>query len=336
MADYEIFSLGDFLLEGGMVLRSAKLAYKTYGELNGQRTNAVLLCSYIAGTHEGYELLICGGRCFDPAKYFVIATNMFANGLSSSPSNMPQPMAGPHFPAVTIRDNVRAQHRLVTERLGLERLTMVAGYSMGAQQAFQWAVSYPDLVERIAPWCGHARTTPHTQAFLEGMASVLKLDAAWNGGLYKDPPVRGLRAQARVYSGWGFSQAWYRQELYKELGHPTLEDFITGFLEKRFLQRDVNNYLSQVRTWQAHNVGTSPGFNGDYEKALASIKAKAVVIPCQTDLYFPPEDSAAEVKCMPHAVLKPIPSVWGHYAGIGINAADTDFIDHAVKECLAA
>lgn len=335
MTDCEIFSLGDFLLEEGMVLRDAKLAYKTYGKLNAQKTNAVLLCSYIAGTHQGYEFLIQKERCFDPAKYFVIGTNMFANGLSSSPSNMPQPMEGPHFPQVTIRDNVRAQHKLITERLGLGGLAMVAGYSMGAQQAFQWAVSYPHLVERLAPWCGHAHTTPHTHAFLEGMSSVLKLDAAWNGGHYKEPPVRGLRAQARVYAGWGFSQAWYRQEQYKELGYPTLEDFFVGFLEKRFLQRDANNYLSQVKTWQAHNVGRSPGFNGDHEKALALIKAKAVVMPCQTDLYFPPEDSAAEVKCMPNAVLKPIPSVWGHYAGIGINAADTEFIDQAIRACLA-
>ena len=145
---------------------------------------------------------------------------MFANGLSSSPSNTPQPQNGPHFPNIAIRDNVRAQYTLLTEGLKIKKLKMVSGYSMGAQQTFQWAVSYPDVMERIAPWCGHARTMPHTWAFLEGMASVPKLDPAWDGGLYKETPVRALRTMARVYSGWGFSQAWYRQELYKELGHP--------------------------------------------------------------------------------------------------------------------
>ncbi len=335
MVEYKTFSLGNFPLESGIVLHDAKLAYKTYGKLNSRKNNAILLCSYIAGTHQGYELLIKKGRCFDPSKYFVIATNMFANGLSSSPSNTPQPQNGPYFPHVVIRDNVCAQYTLLTEGLKIKRLKMVSGYSMGAQQTFQWAVSYPDVMERIAPWCGHARTMPHTWAFLEGMASVPKLDLAWAGGLYKEPPVRALRTMARVYSGWGFSQAWYRQELYKELGHPTVEDFMVNALEGRFLQRDVNNYLSQVKTWQTHNVGETPGFNDDHEQALASIKASAVVMPCQTDLYFPPEDSEAEVACMPNAILKPIPSVWGHYAGMGVNPTDMAFIDKAIQACLA-
>jgi len=213
---------------------------------------------------------------------------------------------------------------------------MVAGYSMGAQQSFQWGVSYPDMVERIAPWCGAARTTPHTHVFIEGFTGALKSDAAWNGGQYQQQPDRGLRALARVYAGWGFSQTWYRQELYKELGHPSVEDFLVAFWENFFLQCDANNLLSQAKTWQTHNVGLSPGFNGDHKKALASIKAKAVVMPGQTDLYFPPEDNAAEVACMPNAVLKPIPSIWGHFAGFGINPPDIDFIDRAIKECLAA
>lgn len=130
------------------------------------------------------------------------------------------------------------------------------------------------------------------------------------------------------------SQAWYRQELYKQLGYPTLADFLVRFFENFFLPFDANNLLGQIQTWQAHNVGNTPGFHGDYKKALASITAKAVVMSCQTDLYFPPEDSEEEVRCMPNAQLKVIPSIWGHFAGIGLNAADTEFLDTAIKECL--
>ena len=137
MVDYKTFSFGNFPLESGTVLHDAKLAYETYGKLNSRKNNAILLCSYIAGTHQGYELLIKKGRCFDPSKYFVIATNMFANGLSSSPSNTPQRQNGPYFPHVAIRDNVRAQYMLLTEGLKIKRLKMVSGYSMGAQQTFQ-------------------------------------------------------------------------------------------------------------------------------------------------------------------------------------------------------
>ena len=335
MPDHNLFSLGHFPLECGQILPDAKLAYRIHGELNGQKSNAILIPSWYSGDHTGYEFLIQPGRCLDPTRYCIIAVNMFANGLSSSPSTTPSPLNGPHFPAITIRDNVAAQYRLVHNQLGIERLALVAGFSMGAQQTFQWAVSHPAMVERIVPLCGAARTTPHTHVFIEGFTSALKADAAWNGGEYEAAPDRGLRAMARVYAGWGFSQAWYRQELNKQIGHPSVEDFLVRFWETFFLQCDANDLLSQAKTWQTHNVGDTPGFGGDHKKALASITARAVVMPGQTDLYFPPEDSEAEVACMPNAILKAVPSIWGHFCGAGINPVDTDFIDRAIKECLA-
>ena len=335
MPDYNLFSLGHFPLECGQILPDAKLAYKIYGELNAQKSNAILVPSWYSGNHTGYEFLIQPDRGLDPTRYCIITVNMFANGLSSSPSATPAPLNGPHFPAISIRDNVAAQYRLVRDQLGIEKLALVAGFSMGAQQTFQWAVSHPDMVERIVPLCGAARTTPHTYVFIEGFTSALKADAAWRGGEYDTAPDRGLRAMARVYAGWGFSQAWYRQELNKQIGHPSVEDFLVRFWETFFLQCDANDLLSQAKTWQTHNVGETPGFGGDHKRALASITARAVVMPGQTDLYFPPEDSAAEVECMPNAILKTVPSIWGHFCGAGINPVDTDFIDRTIKECLA-
>jgi homoserine O-acetyltransferase/O-succinyltransferase len=213
---------------------------------------------------------------------------------------------------------------------------MVAGYSMGAQQAFQWAVSYPETVQRIAPWCGHARTTPHTYVFLAGLAAALGSDPAFNGCNYTTQPEQGLRTAARVAAGWPLSQAWYRQELYKRLGSPRVEDFLVRFWEGFLLRHDANNLLGQIRTWQIHNVGWSQGFGGDYRRGLASVGARAVIMPSQTDLYFPAEDSEVEASCIPKAELRVIPSIWGHFAGIGMNAVDSDFIDGHITECLAA
>ena len=98
---------------------------------------------------------MAAGRAIDPAKHFVIVPNMFGNGLSSSPSNTPPPIDRAAFPRVTVYDNVSAQHRLVTEHLGITRLKLVAGFSMGAQQAFQWGALYPDMVRAIAPDLRH-------------------------------------------------------------------------------------------------------------------------------------------------------------------------------------
>jgi homoserine O-acetyltransferase/O-succinyltransferase len=102
------------------------------------------------------------------------------------------------------------------------------------------------MVERIAPFCGTARTTAHNLVFLEGVKAALTADAAWMEGWYERPPARGIRAFARVYAGWGFSQPFYRQELYRQMGFSSLEDFLIGFWEKRFLRRDANNLLAML------------------------------------------------------------------------------------------
>jgi homoserine O-acetyltransferase len=335
MADYKEYRLGDFVLELGGILPGARLAYQTYGELNSRRDNAVLLCSFITGTHEGYQFLAGEKRCFDPKRHFIVATNLFGNGLSSSPSNSPPPFDGPRFPRTTIRDNVRAQHLLMQNELRIPKLALVAGFSMGAQQAYQWAVSYPDSVERMAAWCGPARTTPHTYVFLDGLTSVLTAASDWNRGDYKAPPVIGLRAVARAYAGWGTSPAWYRNALWQELGFRTLEEFVAGFWEKFFVGLEANDFLAQAEAWKLHNVGVTSGFNGDYRKALASIRARALVMPCATDAYFPAEDAQEEARHIPNARFKTIPSVWGHWAGFGINEADRLFINDAIAELLS-
>jgi homoserine O-acetyltransferase len=158
------------------------------------------------------EWIIGPGRALDPDKYFVIVADQLGNGLSSSPSNTAAPFDRMRFPTVTIRDDVAAQHRLLTEELGVRRLALVVGFSMGAQQAYQWAVSHPDIVNRIAVACGTGRTSSHNAVFLEGVRAALTADAAWMDGEYKAPPSRGLRALARVYAGWGFSQDFYKNE----------------------------------------------------------------------------------------------------------------------------
>jgi homoserine O-acetyltransferase len=332
---HKVYNLGDFSLESGQVLPNARLAYEVYGQLNSRRDNAVLLCSAITATHEGSNFLIGEGRCFDPKRWFIVSTNLFANGLSSSPSDTPPPLNGPHFPRIAIRDNVRAQSLLVQNELRIPKLAMVAGFSMGAQQAYQWAVSYPATVERLAVWCGHAHTTPYTYVFLDGLVSVLKAAVDWNGGDYKEPPVVGLRAQARAYAGWGMSPAWYRDSLWKQLGFETVEDLMVGFWEKFFCGLEANNFLSQIETWKSHNVGGTPGFGGVYRKALASVQARTLIMPCSTDLYFPAADAEEEAGHIPNATVKTIPSVWGHWAGFGNDEADSLFINESIAEFLS-
>jgi homoserine O-acetyltransferase/O-succinyltransferase len=337
LQDYEIFDLGDVELQMGATLRGAKLAYKTFGELNADKSNAIVYPTWYSGRHWDNEWLIGEGMALDPAKYFIIVPNMLGNGLSTSPSNCPPPYDKARFPRVTFWDQVQQQHKLVTQQFGIETLPLVTGWSMGAGQTYQWSVSFPDMVQRACPFCGSSKTSEHNIVFLEGVKSALTADDAFKAGWYDEKPAKGLRAAARVYAGWGFSQAFYWDQVYKELGYSSLEDFLVGFWEGFFLdRRDPNNLLTMLWTWQNGDVGRTPGFNGDTVKALNSIKAKLITVPAEKDLYFPPEDEAWAVEHIPNGELRVIPGVWGHFAGGGANPADTAYIDNILKELLAS
>jgi homoserine O-acetyltransferase len=336
--DYEIYDLGDVVLQSGATLRDCKLAYKTFGTLNAAKDNVIVYPTWYSGQHYDNEWLIGEGMALDPSKYFIIIPNMLGNGLSSSASNTPEPYNGPRFPNITAYDNVRVQHRLVTEKFGIEHIRLVVGWSMGALQTFHWGAMYPDMMDLLAPFCGSAKCSRHNRVFLEGVKAALTADAAFADGWYTTKPAKGLRAAARVYAGWGFSQDFYRAELDIEaLGYSSLEDFLVAFWEGFFLPRDANNLLTMLWTWQNGDISANEIYGGDYVKALGAIKAKTYVMPGATDLYFPVADSVNEVANMPNATLIPIPSVWGHFAGgPGTNPTDVAFLDAKLKELLAS
>ena len=336
MMDYEVFSAGDVKLQRGATLRDCKLAYKTFGKLNAAKDNVIVYPTWYSGQHHDNEWLIGKGMALDPDKYFIIIPNMLGNGLSSSPSNTPAPYDRARFPNITLCDNVRLQHRLITEVFGIERIKLVVGWSMGAQQTYQWGCLFPDMVERIAPFCGSARTAPHNFVFLEGVKAALTADDAWANGWYEKPPTKGLRAVGRVYAGWGLSQPFYMQELWRQMGYSSLEDFLVAFWEGFFLPKDANNLLAMLWTWQNGDISDNELYGGDFAKALGAIKARAVVMPGEMDLYFPVVDNMREVEKMPNARCVPIPGVWGHFAGGGANPVDTRFIDEQLKQLLAS
>jgi len=330
---HDVFDLGDVTLQSGATLPAARLAYKTYGTLNAARDNVVLMPTFYASHHPDAEVMMATGRALDPTKYFIVVPNLFGNGLSSSPSNTPAPCGGAAFPSITIYDNVVCQHRLVTEALGIARIKLVVGFSMGAQQAFHWGAAYPDMVDAIAPICGTARTSPHNFVFLEGVKAALTADAAFKDGWYDAPPAKGIRAFSRVYAGWVYSQDFFREAEYRKMGLESLED-VLRFSEARYALRDANDLLAMLWTWQHADVSAHPRFLGNLAAALRAISPRAIVMPSATDLYFRVRDNQIEVEGMPHAELRPIPSIWGHAAGRGGNPVDNVFIDRGLRDLL--
>ena len=336
MSDYRIFEAGDLVLQSGLTYRGARLAYKTFGTLDAAKSNAIVYPTSYGAQHTDLEWQIGEGKPLDPSKYFIVIINKFGNGLSSSPSNTPPPFDRGRYPHFTMADNVRAQQRLLAELFGIETVHLVYGFSMGAQQAFHWGALFPDRVERIAPICGSAKTSPHNWVFLEGVKAALTADPAWQDGWFATQPTRGFQAMGRVYAGWGLSQAFYREEVWRKLGFSSLEDFLVGSWEANFRRRDANDLLAMLWMWQHADISANELYGGDLEKALGAITAQAIVMPCETDLYFTVEDNRREVARMPNAELRPIPSIWGHRAGNpAANPEDAAFIDAAVRELLA-
>lgn len=335
LPDYQIFEIENFTLQKGMTLPRARLAYKTYGRLAADRSNVILYPTSYGAQHSDTEWLIGPGRVLDPTDWFIVIPNMFCNGLSSSPSNLAAPFGPDHAPVFTHWDNVHAQKKLLEDVFGIDRLALIYGWSMGAQQALHWGALFPQSVARICAVCGSARTSIHNKVFLDGVRATLTGDPSWRGTYFADHPVRGLRAMGRVYAGWAMSQAFYRERLYEGAGFASLEDFIVRSWEANFLRRDAHDLLASLETWMASDVSDNVVHGGDLEKALGAVTARSIIMPSRTDLYFTPEDSALETAMMPNAQLRQIESNWGHRAGNPMfSPADEAVLRRAVCDLL--
>lgn len=337
-AERHEFVIANFKTESGVTLPQARIVYGTYGTLSAAKDNAVLLPSHYIADFHGYEWLIGVDKALDPSKLFLVATELFGNGNSSSPSNTPEPFHGPRFPVTTIRDNVEAVHHLLTEELKITHLKAVIGFSMGAQQAFQWAVSYPTFADRIVATSGTAKTYGRGIVRLESEIGAITTDPMFANGDYTEQPKKGIEEFALVWEAWLFSQEWWRKELWREGAKPgtTFETFVNDLKTNFIPGADANNLILQMRTWEKHDVGTTPGFSGDLEKALKSIRAPFLYMPSETDLYFPVADAKYEAGFMSTVTLMPIPSLWGHPAGAAADAADAKFLNENIAKFLAS
>ena len=331
---HQIFELGDFRLDSGMTLPNAKIAFKTHGTLNAAKDNAILFPHMWSGTPKAMEIFIGENRPLDPRKYFIILPGQFANGFSSSPSNMPPPLDRGAFPHVTIADDVRAQHRLVTEIYGINRLALVLGWSMGAQQTYEWAVSFPEMVARALPIAGTAKTTPHNGLFVRLHEDALKSDPAWDGGFYRhQSDVRvGLRRHAHLWSVMGLCQAFYQTEAWREFGFTSLEDFVQRFWCAYFAPMDPNNLIWMGWKWRHGDVALHAG--GDLKRALGGIKATTHVIAFSNDMIFPPQDCEAEQKLVPNSKFRVVDSLWAHFAMLCMTKSEQNQIDSCISDLL--
>lgn len=309
-----MLELGDFPLERGGVLRNARIDYRVYGTVNDRGDNVVLFPHMYSGGVASLEHMIGAARPLDPTVLCIVVPGQFGNGVSTSPSML----ANLEFPAITIGDDVRAQHRLLAERLGAPPLCLVVGYSMGAQQAYEWAVRYPDRVRRLATIGGTARTGSYAALLVDALAATLASGARSDA----------LALHARLWSVLGVSEEVYRHEAWRGAGFGSQREFIRLVFDDEFATADPSDLICQLRKWQANDVARLAG--GDLARALGRIRADTLVMPLCGDPFFPVADCAAEAALIRHSLLQPHKTHWGHYAFAGFDPADREAIDRAL------
>ena len=311
-------------LQSGATLRPVTLAYETYGTLNADRSNAILIChalsgdAHVAGQHSEHDRkpgwwdeAVGPGKAFDTDRYFVICSNVIGGcSGSTGPSSVDPTTGRPYgltFPVVTVADMVEAQRWLI-DALGIPSLLSVTGGSMGGMQAIQWAVSYPDRVRSAIVLASTARTSAQTIALNEVPRQAIYADPNWNRGDYygKEPPNAGLAVARMIGHITYLSETSMREKFGRRLqdreryGYEFATEFeVESYLKyhgNRFTTRfDANSFLYITKTIDYFDL--SLGYP-DLAQALAAVRAKFLVLSYSSDWLYPPEQAEELVRAL--------------------------------------
>ncbi len=307
-----------FELENGHALPDLRIAYTTMGRLNAARDNVIWICHALtanADPAEWWPGLVGKGKVLDPNRYFIVCANMLGSCYGTTgPNTVDSRTGAPYrqrFPQVTVRDMVRA-HGLLRRRLGIDRIRLAIGGSMGGQQVLEWAVQEPERFDRIVLLATNARHSPWGIAFNEAQRMAIEADPS----LYSEQPdsgARGLEA-ARAMAMLSYRHYLTYQASQEDGDVNKLENFRASSyqrhqgakLRKRF---DVFAYLALSRAMDSHHLGRG---RDSVEQALSRIQSPALVIGIRSDLLFPVEEQALIAQHIPRARLEVIDSIYGH------------------------
>jgi homoserine O-acetyltransferase len=268
-------SIGDFHLENGQHIADCKIGYRTFGKLNSMRSNAVVYPTAGGTTTFMMESYFGVGTDVDTSKFYLILIDALGNGVSSSPSNsISQPKI--LFPEFSIRDMVNTQYKMLTENLNIHHLTAVAGVSLGGLQALQWAVSYPDFMDKIVAIETTPKLSTYDLIWMHTYIEAVKSDTAYLGGDYTVNPTSPLAAH--------LTQLILTTPANVNNTVP-VDSFSTWFASLgKYAFIDCNNFLWQIKAVLMHDITGKTG--GSLENTAKMIKAKMLIIANKQDHLF--------------------------------------------------
>jgi homoserine O-acetyltransferase len=326
---------GPFALESGAELPSLTVAYRTWGRLDEDGANAVLVCHALTGSADverWWSPLLGSGRALDPAHDFVVCSNVLGScyGTTGPASEraLGQGRWGSAFPAVTIRDIVRVQAALL-DALGVRRLRLVLGGSLGGMQVLEWALLFPERVAAIAPIAVSARHSAWCIALSEAQRQAIYADSRWQDGDYprSDPPEAGL-AVARQFAMCSYrTRASLERRFRRDAGAGgrfAVEGWL-GHHGRALVERfDAGSYVALTRAMDTHDVGRG---RGDWRQLLATVRAPALVVSIDSDVLYPPVEQAELAAALPEGRLATLSSPHGHDAFL----IEADAVDALVR-----
>jgi homoserine O-acetyltransferase/O-succinyltransferase len=322
----QIYTIPEFTFENGEKLQNMKVGYSTYGMLNADKSNAILITHGTSGNRNSYNLFIGPGKAFDTEKYFVVAVDGIGGGLSSQPKDG----LGTKFPNYNVRDMVRAQHDLLTRHFGIAKLHAVGGPSMGAFQGLEWGINYPDTMKGLMLIVPGGRSDRHIHAIFDAVETAVKLDPKYKNGEYTENPVEGIVLGGMIYFPW-----LYTDEHINTIRDEDWEKALRSFGEGWAKAWDANGLL--LRYNASRNFDASAPFGGDLSKALAKVKAQTLIMPVMTDRTLPTYMARELYRGIKNARYVEIPSYLGHLACCPSSdqSAEYAFISRQMSDFLA-
>lgn len=319
----------DLHLEGGGSISRPTLAYQTWGTPNREAT---LVCHALTGNADSADWwsgFYQAGGVLDPDANFVVSVNVLGSCYGTTGPTSTDPTTdfpyGPTFPRVTVRDIVRSQ-REVLDHLGVDRLKLVIGGSLGGMQALEWGVMHPELVAAVAAIAVGPTQSAWAVGISDAQRSAIQSDTKFQGGLYdpRDPPAHGL-ATARMIAMISYRSP---ENFENRFGRNTDGDYfdVQAYLryqgEKIVERFDANTYLTLMDAMDSHDVGRG---RGGIARTLESLKLPVLAVGISTDVLYPPSEIREMASRIPAGVYRTLHAPQGHDAFL-IETAQLDGI----------
>jgi len=330
--EHLVANLGEFRFESGEVMKDFKVSYVTHGKLNKAKNNVILVMQMFLGDHHAHDFLIGPGKALDSDKYFIVATDFIANSalrqdVTTGPTNSGLRMA---FPRTTIRDSMNVDYKFLKDYLGIDHVLAVMGPSIGAMKAYQFAVSYPAYVSGAIAIMGSPVTSPRMRWVLNNTMDIMAMDSGWQGGNYEINPTGGLVTALMAWLPYVYTERWYAQNLRTPEAQRPFRQFWHGL----FATQDARDVYYQMRMWASFNIGDSPGFNGDAQAALRSIKARVLLLTVKEDLMISQEEVALAKGAIPNVSHLEMDTPFGHAACCGSDPEANKAMDREITRFL--